>query len=310
MPSRKSSETDTRSVDSPFLLHRVRVARRTRLSDGFVRITFSGPTLDRFGDPGLDQRIKLILPAADGSLDGMPFADDWYDAWRQLPDDRRPVIRTYTTRAVRPGAQEVDVDLVVHEPCGPAGRFATDCVEGDEAVLLGPNRVGSHGGGIDFRRPEASDRVLIAGDETALPAIVRILEDLPAHVRGAALVEVPREEDGAQLPLHPGVDVHVLVRGGAEHGSRLATAVRAAAEDLLTTSRGEEPEDVDVDSGLLWEVPGDGVIPRADGPFYAWLAGEAGAIKAIRRILVGELGVDRRSVAFMGYWRAGRSEDG
>ena len=68
-----------------------------------------------------------------------------------------------------------------------------------------------------------------------------------------------------------------------------------------------EPEDVDVDAGLLWEVPGDGAIPRADGPFYAWLAGEAGTIKAIRRVLVGELGVDRRSVAFMGYWRTGRA---
>jgi iron complex transport system ATP-binding protein len=57
-------------------------------------------------------------------------------------------------------------------------------------------------------------------------------------------------------------------------------------------------------------VPGDGAIPSSDGPFSAWLAGEAGAITAIRRILVGELGVDRRAVAVMGYWRAGRAEGG
>lgn len=308
MPPLTASQPDTQPPDAPFLLHRVRVARRRRLSDGFVRITFAGPTLSRFADPGLDQRIKLILPAEDGSLDGIRFSADWYGTWRALPDGRRPVIRTYTTRAVRPDAGEVDVDLVVHEPCGPAGRFATDCREGDEAVLLGPNRHAASGGGIDFRRPATSDRVLIAGDETALPAIVRILEDLPPHVRGAAIVEVPREEDAAQLPAHPGVDVHVLARGAAQHGSLLATAVRAAASDLLTVRAAEDPEDIDVDEGLLWEVPGDGAIPRADGPFYAWLAGEAGAIKAIRRILVGELGVDRRAVAFMGYWRAGRSE--
>jgi NADPH-dependent ferric siderophore reductase len=309
MPTVSSPEHDTQSPDGPFLLHRVRVARRHRISDGFVRITFTGPTLDRFADPGLDQRIKLILPAEDGSLDAMPITDDWYGAWRTLPDDRRPVIRTYTTRAVRQAAREVDVDLVVHEPCGPAGRFATGCAEGDEVVLLGPNRgSASSSGGIDFRRPETSDRVLIAGDETALPAIARILEDLPDGVRGTAIVEVPRSEDGAQLPAHPGVEVQVLDRGAAAHGSLLAAAVRAAAERLLTPAVGEEPEDVDLDEELLWEVPGEDGIARSDGPFYAWLAGEAGAIKAIRRILVGELGVDRRSVAFMGYWRRGRSE--
>ncbi|MGT2427031.1 siderophore-interacting protein [Amnibacterium kyonggiense] len=310
MPTR-TAEPDGQPADAPFLLHRVRVAGRRRLSDGFVRITFRGPTLDRFADPGLDQRIKLVLPAPDGSLDDALFSPDWYGAWRSLPDDRRPVIRTYTTRAVRPEAREVDVDLVVHEPCGPAGRFATACREGDEAALLGPNRDAAvAGGGIDFRRPATSDRVLIAGDETALPAIVRILQDLPAAVRGAAVVEVPRREDAAQLPSHPGVAVEVVERGGAPHGERLTTAVRAAAGALLTARTGQEPEDVDVDAGLLWEVPGDGAVPAADGPFYAWLAGEAGVIKGLRRLLVGELGVDRRSVAFMGYWRAGRAEGG
>jgi NADPH-dependent ferric siderophore reductase len=300
---------DAQALDAPFLLHRVRLARRVPLSTGFMRLTFTGPTLDRFADPGLDQRIKLILPAVDGSLDGMPLTDDWYAAWRALPDERRPVVRTYTTRAVRPESREVDVDLVVHEPCGPAGRFATDASEGEEAILLGPNRgAATAAGGIDFRRPEACDRVLIAGDETALPAIARILEDLPPHVRGTTLVELPHEDDGAQLPAHPGVEVRVIARGAAQHGSRLAAEVRAAAARLLPPTASVEPEDVDVDGGLLWEVPGDGAIPRVEGPFYAWLAGEAGAIKTIRRILVGELGVDRRSVAFMGYWRAGRAE--
>ncbi|GAA2753350.1 siderophore-interacting protein [Amnibacterium kyonggiense] len=308
MPTRTAAP-DQQPVDAPFLLHRVRVAGRQRLSDCFVRITFTGPTLDRFADPGLDQRIKLILPAPDGSVDDALFSADWYGAWRALPNDRRPVIRTYTTRAVRQAAREVDVDLVVHEPCGPAGRFAVDCREGDEVVLLGPNRdAASAGGGIDFRRPATSDRVLIAGDETALPAIVRILQDLPDAVRGAAVVEVPRREDAAQLPAHPGVAVEVVERGDGPHGERLTAAVRRAAEALLTVRAGQDPEDVDVDGGLLWEVPGDGAIPAAEGPFYAWLAGEAGVIKGLRRMLVGELGVDRRSVAFMGYWRAGRAE--
>jgi NADPH-dependent ferric siderophore reductase len=300
---------DAQSEDAPFLLHRVRVARRRRLSAGFVRLTFTGPTLDRFGDPGLDQRIKLILPSATASLDDLPLVDDWYGAWRALPDERRPVIRTYTTRAVRPAAREVDVDLVLHEPSGPAGRFAAGCREGDEAVLCGPNAVGG-AGGVDFRLPPSATRVLVAGDETALPAIARILEALPERVRAAALVEVPSEEDAAQLPRRPGVDLRVLARGERPAGALLEGAVRAAAPALLLPGAGEEPEDVDVDGGLLWEVPGEGGRARADGPCYAWLAGEAAVIKALRRVLVAELGVDRRSVAFMGYWRAGRPEGG
>lgn len=295
---------------SPFLLHRARVARRRRVSAGFVRVTFTGPTLDRFADPGFDQRIKLILPAADGTLDGMPLTDDWYAVWRELPEARRPVIRTYTTRAVRPGLQEVDVDLVVHEPCGPAGRFAQACSEGDEVVLCGPNADAAPGaGGIDFRLPASARRVLIAGDETALPAIARILQDLPPHVAGSVVIEVPHEDDGSQLPDHPASTVEVLVRGAAPVGTLLAPAVRRAAEGMFDRGSAEAPEDVDVDGGILWEVPGDGAVPVVNGPCYAWLAGEAGVIKALRRMLVAELGVDRRSVAFMGYWRTGRAEN-
>src|SRR5699024_6817314 len=44
------------------------------------------------------------------------------------------------------------------------------------------------------------------------------------------------------------------------------------------------------------------------GAFYAWLAGEAAVIKALRRHLVSELGLDRKQVSFMGYWRQGRPE--
>jgi NADPH-dependent ferric siderophore reductase len=305
-----TSAPDTQAPDAPFLLHRVRVARRERVSEGFVRLTFAGETLDGFADPGLDQRIKLILPLDGETTVDMPFTADWWGTWRSMPDERRPVIRTYTTRAVRPHDREVDVDVVLHEPSGPAGRFAASCRVGDEAVLLGPNaRAAVYAGGIDFRLPPTARCVLVAGDETALPAIARILAQLPDGMRGTAIVEVPHASDGAQLPAHPGVDVQVLERGAAPSGSLLDAAVRAAAPGLLTISHGEEPEDVDVDSGDLWEIPGEDGIAIGDGPFYAWLAGEAGVIKALRRLLVADLGVDRRSVAFMGYWRQGRSEN-
>jgi len=87
------------------------------------------------------------------------------------------------------------------------------------------------------------------------------------------------------------------------------------APTLLRTARASSADqgelvDVDVDHDLLWEVPSDnhGGPAQQDAPLYAWLAGEAGVIKTLRRHLVSELGIDRKSVAFMGYWRLGRAE--
>ena len=63
---------------------------------------------------------------------------------------------------------------------------------------------------------------------------------------------------------------------------------------------------MDVDAGILWEVPADEAVGRATSGPYAWLAGEAGMVKSLRRHLVQEAGLDRGSVAFMGYWRQGK----
>ena len=102
-------------------------------------------------------------------------------------------------------------------------------------------------------------------------------------------------------------------RDGRAHGELLVPAVQAACARLLpgqAPAPDVELEDVDVDEGMLWEVPVDatGAPLRADAALYAWLAGEAAVIKTLRRHLVAECGVDRKAVAFMGYWRAGRSE--
>ncbi|WP_421014177.1 siderophore-interacting protein, partial [Glutamicibacter creatinolyticus] len=65
-----------------------------------------------------------------------------------------------------------------------------------------------------------------------------------------------------------------------------------------------DPEDVDIDSTILWETGGGSA-----GPFYAWIAGEASAVKTLRRYLVKDVGIDRKQVAFMGYWREGKTEN-
>jgi NADPH-dependent ferric siderophore reductase len=293
----------------PFRFFPVEVVRVTRLSPSFLRVTFTGDDLDRFAGNGFDQRCKLIPPLAGCGLDHLPTGEDWFSHWRVLPADRQNPIRTYTVRAVRAHLREVDVDMVLHGVSGPASRWAVSAGPGAIACLLGPNAefAGPHGG-IDFRPPAGTNRVLLVGDETAVPAIASILSGLPAGTRGEALLEVPESGDELLVEAPAGVRVTWLPRDGAAHGTRLIPAVQAAAARLLGDSAGAtcaELEDVDVDKGLLWEVP-DGTA-ATDG-FYAWLAGEAAVIKTLRRHLVGTCGVDRRAVAFMGYWRLGKAE--
>ncbi len=296
------------------------VARIEVVSPTFRRFTLTGPELHTVADNRFDQRFKILFPAsgednAAAALDELVNTDDWYGAWRELDNAVRPPMRTYTVRVVRPEASEFDVDIALHGRLGPASAWALDASVGDRVIVCVPHTgyTGGLHGGVDWRPPAQVERVLIAGDETALPAISGILERLSASTRGTAVVEVPEARDAAALSLPPqGVDLRIVVRGDAAVGTALIPAVRAAAAELLDAPAlsPTDLEDVDIDAGLLWEVPtnaqGDPLLAKA--PFYAWLAGEAQPIKELRRHLVSERGVDRKAVAFMGYWRRGRAE--
>ena len=311
------SVTTTPPVVTPFRVFAVRVARFEDLSPSFRRITFTGDDLHLFADTGLDQRIKLVISAPgtdDAVLAGFARDADWYAAWRAMPDDVRPALRTYTVRHVRREAAEVDVDVVLHGDAGPASRWAAQARPEDAIALCGPDaRYDGTPGGIEWALPEHALRLLLAGDETAVPAIASILEELPADARGEALLEVPTAADVLPVEAPAGVTVTWLPRDGARPGELLVPAVRAAADRMMVPApdaRAAALEDVDVDAGILWEVPvdSDGHPLARSTELYAWLAGEAGVIKTLRRFLVSERGVDRRSVAFMGYWREGRAE--
>lgn len=291
---------------------RARVSRITDLTPSFRRFTFHGDDLADFGDPGFDQRIKVVFPTHDVGIDAMPTGDDWYTQWRELADDARPPFRTYTTRFVRREACEVDIDMVAHDVLGPASDWIARAAVGDELLIFAPTT--AHEGisyGIDFVPPAASERILLAGDETAAPAIAVILEQLPAEARGVVVLEVPEEADADYLPPHPGFEYRLAARAGAERHAHLVATVEEVAAALVPEGRGAEVEEIDIDTDILWEVPrtAKGGAALKSAPLYAWLAGEAGAIKALRRHLVSDHGVDRRAVAFMGYWRLGRAEN-
>ncbi|KFF60069.1 siderophore-interacting protein [Cryobacterium sp. MLB-32] len=297
------------------------------LTEHSTRVTFTGADFTTFGTSGLDQRIKIVFPlpgigVSDFGANDRATIDEgtWYARWRALPDDVRNPFRTYTIRAVRPGDREVDVDFVRHVsapqhgptgqggPAGPAARWLGNATPGDELVIIGPDARSIHAAtGLDWH-PGCATVLLLAGDETAAPAICSILESLPAHSRARAFIEVAALSDTARPVIPAGCEVTWLARGSAPHGTLLDTAVRGWVADnrqALTASPSAQPlHDIDVDHDLLWDSP----APVTDGNFYAWLAGESAAITRLRRFLVTETWIDRRCVAFMGYWRRGRAE--
>lgn len=302
----------TRPAYRPYI---ARVARATRVTPHFARITFSCPEFTDFGTAGLDQRLKLLFPGDDGRVCDVGQRDeeaiaagDWYTRWRALPLSERTPFRTYTVRRVDPAAREVDIDFVLHHDPGPAGGWAAAAQEGDEIVIVGPDRRSPDAHlGIDWH-PGTARRLLLAGDETAAPAICGILESLDDAFDVDAFIEVPTAADA--LPLRPAsARVRWLAREDRPHGETLIAAVTEWASrsgDVLARASApvaQQLEDVDVDRELLWDSPAD-----SEGEFYAWIAGESQTVKLLRRLLVSGHGVDRKRVAFMGYWRAGQAE--
>ena len=293
------------------------------LSPHFSRVTLHAPELRHFFTAGLDQRVKLFLPRPDGTVpdvgfwqDPLPPMGEWYGIWRELPEEKRNPIRTYTVRAIRPEQCEIDIDFVVHGTDGPASAWVCSAELGDELIVIGPDGRSEHAGsGIEWKPGEARE-LLLAGDETAAPAICAILESLPETCSGSAYLEVPTSEDVLSVDTDSHVDICWLPRDGAPFGSKLESSVREWGRERVhagnaagRSSAGAQLSSADEptlpalgEDDVLWEV-----ADSPEAPEYAWLAGEAGVITGLRRHLVRDLGLDRRQVSFMGYWKAGRA---
>lgn len=314
-----SAETTTERPT--YILTRARVTAIRRVSPNFVRVTFGGADLDELGTLGsvFDARIKLIFPPASGVLPHLDTTDDdWWGSFLAVPEAERGSMRTYSVRELRvspstgtgnPGT-EVDVDFVLHlEPglTGPASRWASAATVGQELYLIGPRRGVTEHGGFEYE-PGAASSVLLAGDETAAPAIARILEDAPRDLRGVAFIEVPTAADVLSIDAPAGVEVRWLPRASGElHGLALIPAVLGYLGDEVASV---EVRDIDTDD-LLWETPeysglGEEIASTdAAAERYFWIAGESGVVTTLRRHLVKDLGINRSQVAFMGYWRRG-----
>ena len=179
-----------------------------------VRVTFTGSGLREL-EPWPDQQLKLLFPPP-GRAVRLPSGDDdvlrWYQAYLAIPEDERPVMRSYTVRSR--DRDTIDVDFVLHSGGidGPATAWARTASPG--AVL------GRYGPDAAYRRPvPAAGTVLLAGDETAVPAIATLLSEVDNAV---VFVEVPDAAEEQPLP------VRWLHRNDTPHGTKLLEAVREA----------------------------------------------------------------------------------
>ncbi|WP_328317589.1 siderophore-interacting protein [Streptomyces sp. NBC_00388] len=271
----------TTAAIAPFRFFGLHVVRTRRLGPSMVRITFGGEDLRDFAAGGRDQSLSLFLPHPGQEEPRLPSGENWFAEWRALPPEVRAVLRSYTVREQRRDPDEIDIDFALHgtdsgsgaASSGPASRWAGQAAAGQRVRVLGPAM--EHNTAVRFQPPTGTDSVLIWADETALPAASAILEWLPAGTRAQVWLEVQHAADRQPLRTEADARVTWLVRD--EGAPSAVDAVRAA------------------------ELPG--AHP------YAWIAGESGCVKELRRHLVRERQVDRRQVTFVGYWRRGLSEE-
>jgi len=232
------------------------VTAREELGPGMVRVRFRSDDLGAFRDSVFtDRYVKLVLETADG-----------------------PVLRTYTVLEPDVAAGTLAIDFVVHGDEGVAGPWAAAAGPGDRLTVRGP-------GGAYAPDPTA-DWHLLAGDESALPAIRAALAALPADAVGHVVVDVPAADHEQPIEAPAGVAVTWLHTGStAHHTAEAATG---------------EPELVAAVRALPWR----------EGRVQAFVHGEAHAVMhGIRPYLLSERGLPKADVSISGYWRRGRTEE-
>lgn len=289
-----------------YRLFNVQLARKSAISPSLLALVFSGPDISRMKCDAPDQRIKLLLPAPDGSAPALKNEGDWYSTLLSVERASRPQLRTYTLRHLDPVRQELTVEFVRHGTEGPASAFAIAAEPGAALQIVAPNGDCQHdSGGYEWAPPMGLQQGLIIADETALPAARGILESLsrlPNPPRMQAFLEVPEEGDCVDLSGFRFATVYWLPRSltGASYGEDLLRAVKDHVR--LPGGTGQTRLSEEAADELLWDR-----ATSDSQTFYGWVAAESTAVKLLRRYLTGERGVDAHCINFMAYWARGRA---
>jgi len=219
----------------------VEVVRVEPLGTELVRVVFRGEDLVDFVSLGFDDHVKFIFGRG---------------------DDGEPVRRDYTPRAFDRIRRELTIDFALHGD-GHASEWARNAVPGQRAVIGGPR--GSMIVPTDYAWH------MLAGDATALPAITRRLEELPAGSRAIVVALVDDLAPIEQVQSLAGVERYRV----------------ASADELVALLR---------------------TLPLPSGEGYVWCAGEAATMARVRDVLVQTRGHPREAIRIAAYWKQGASD--
>jgi NADPH-dependent ferric siderophore reductase len=219
------------------------VTRLERLAGKMVRIVFGGHELEQFISLGFDDHVKLFFPAGE------------------------KVMRDFTPRRFDAQLGELWIDFYLHD-VGPAATWATQAAVGQPLGVGGPR-------GSFIISPEAIDSHVLIGDETALPAIGRRLEELPASARALVVIESDGGSTGYPLESSAALELVSVARSARNE---------AAGGEIIETLRS---------------------LKFPSGRCFTWVAAESQAARAIRRYLTDERGLDRHWIKAAGYWQRG-----
>jgi FAD-binding 9 siderophore-interacting domain protein len=253
-------------VRNELRFRRLQVRRTESLSPAFVRISLDGEALAGFASRGFDDHMKLFFPDPDTGELLLPTLDE-----RGMPvrvEGQRYVARDYTPRHFDTQAGTLTIDFAVHE-AGPATQWARRARPGDVLGVGGPR------GSMVI--PAGYDWMLLMGDETALPAIGRRLEELPSGQQAIVVAETGSPADRVPLQTGPDVTVHWCYRG-VEQPAGQSAPLLAALRNISLPTRGQG---------------------------FVWGAGEGSVMREVRAWLMSAHGLHPKRIRVSAYWKLG-----
>ncbi len=255
------------SAGSPVNFQTLTLVRRAEVFPGMIRLTLASDDLGEFAQDGL--HVKLMLPSDRSREPVWPSVES--NGVTRWPDGEDALhVRYFTIRDVREASAEIDIDVVQH-PGGMISDWARDAEAGDVIGIMGP------GGGVP---PAGSANMLLSGDETALPALARIMESLDASAGGHVIVAFPGNADPTDYLPETSFEVHTI------EPAKFRSHVRSEVERLASEK----------------------------GFTYAWFGGEFANAQDLRKLFKGDFGLGKSEQISVAYWRDGvrgdaRTED-
>lgn len=249
------------------VMREIEVLRVERLSLHMQRVIFGGDALRGFLSASPDDHVKLFFPNSQGQLVLPSLAEGRL----QHPEGVEPSpMRDYTPRRYDDELNELTIDFVIHG-VGPASNWAEQAQPGQ--------RIGAGGPRGSFMVANDFDHYVMIGDETALPAIGRWLDELPYGAHAIVLAEIPGSGDQQSLSSQARIDLTWLARSNTD----------AASSQLLETALEQ--------------------LPTPSGDSFWWIATESGRARRMRQYLTDDRGIPKDWLRATGYWKADSTVD-